>query len=151
MNNLKIATRLMVLIGVLSALLMAVGGLGLVGIGQSNAALRSVFEDRTVPAAQLGWINALVLRNRVAVNAVALRLVRTVAVFKLAQDGLEPPAVDNKPSARAIAVLTLRSSTDRRGPDAARAIARPAHGAARPAMAKAPATTRAGTDDWDSF
>jgi len=37
----------------------------------------------------LGRINALVLRNRVAVNAVALRLVRTVAVFKLAQDGLE--------------------------------------------------------------
>ena len=68
MNNLKVSTRLMLLIGVLSALLLAIGSLGLFGIGQSNDALKSVFEDRTVPAAQLGQINALVLRNRMAVN-----------------------------------------------------------------------------------
>ena len=67
MSNLKVSTRLMILIGVLSALLVAIGGLGLFGISQSNDALKSVFEDRTVPAAQLGRINALVLRNRMAV------------------------------------------------------------------------------------
>ena len=34
MNNLKISTRLMLLIGLLSALLVAIGGLGLYGIQQ---------------------------------------------------------------------------------------------------------------------
>ena len=68
MNNLKVSTRLMMLIGALSALLVAIGGLGLFGIGQSNEAMKSVYEDRTVPAAQLGEIRALVLRNRLALN-----------------------------------------------------------------------------------
>jgi methyl-accepting chemotaxis protein len=68
MNNLKVSTRLMLLTGVLSALLVAIGSLGLFGISRSNDALKSVFEDRTVPAAQLGRINALVLHNRMAVN-----------------------------------------------------------------------------------
>ena len=68
MNKFKVSTRLTMLIGVLSALLVAIGSLGLFGIGQSNDALKSVFEDRTVPAAQLGRINALILHNRMAVN-----------------------------------------------------------------------------------
>jgi methyl-accepting chemotaxis protein-1 (serine sensor receptor) len=61
MNKLKISTRLIWLIGVLAALLVAIGGLGLFGIGKSNDALKSVYEDRTVPAAQLGEIRALML------------------------------------------------------------------------------------------
>jgi len=67
-NNLKISTRLMMLIGVLSALLVAIGGLGLFGISQSNGALKSVYEDRTVPTAQLGEIRALQLDSRLALN-----------------------------------------------------------------------------------
>ena len=72
MNNLKVSTRLILLTGVLSALLVAIGGLGLVAVGQSNDALKSVFEDRTVPAAQLGRINALILHNRMAINTALL-------------------------------------------------------------------------------
>ncbi|HWH82265.1 MAG TPA: methyl-accepting chemotaxis protein [Burkholderiaceae bacterium] len=68
MNNLKVSTRLIMLIGVLSMLLVAIGGLGLFGISQSNDALKSVYEDRTVPAARLGEIRALQLDNRLAVN-----------------------------------------------------------------------------------
>ena len=68
MNNLKISTRLMMLIGVLSALLVAVGGIGLFGIGLSNNALKSVYENRAVPTAQLGEIRALQLDNRLALN-----------------------------------------------------------------------------------
>jgi methyl-accepting chemotaxis protein len=67
-NHLKVSTRLMMLIAVLSTLLCAIGGLGLFGIGQANDALRSVYEDRTVPAAQLGEIRSLVLRNRLYLN-----------------------------------------------------------------------------------
>ncbi len=71
MNNLKISTRLMLLIGLLSALLVAIGGLGLFGISKSNEALKTVYEDRTVPIGQLGEIKALLLGNRLAI-AVAL-------------------------------------------------------------------------------
>jgi methyl-accepting chemotaxis protein-1 (serine sensor receptor) len=56
------------LIGVLSSLLVAIGALGLFGIAKSNDALKSVYEDRTIPAAQLGDIRALMLRNRLAVS-----------------------------------------------------------------------------------
>jgi methyl-accepting chemotaxis protein len=69
MNPLKVSARLTILIGFLSALLVVVGGLGLLGIGQSNDALKSVYEQSTVPAAQLGRIDALVLHNRLAVYA----------------------------------------------------------------------------------
>ena len=68
MNNLKVSTRLMLLIGLLSTLLVAIGGLGLFGISTSNDALKSVYEDRTVPTAQLGSIKALQLANRLALN-----------------------------------------------------------------------------------
>ncbi|SHM36885.1 methyl-accepting chemotaxis protein [Rhizobacter sp. OV335] len=68
MNKLKVSTRLMMLIGVLSALLVAIGGLGLLGIGRSNDALKAVYADRTVPSSQLGEIRALQLINRMDLN-----------------------------------------------------------------------------------
>jgi methyl-accepting chemotaxis protein len=68
MNSLKVSTRLIMLIGVMSMLLIAIGGLGLFGIDKSNDALKSVYEDRTVPAAQLGEIRSLVLHNRLNLN-----------------------------------------------------------------------------------
>jgi methyl-accepting chemotaxis protein len=67
-NNLKVSTRLIMLIGVMCAVLIAIGSLGIFGIGKSNDALKSVYEDRTVPAAQLGEIKALQLSNRLALN-----------------------------------------------------------------------------------
>jgi len=68
MNKLKVSTRMLLLIGVLSVLLLGVGGLGLFGINQSGDALRSVYLDRTVPAAQIGEIRALQLTNRLDIN-----------------------------------------------------------------------------------
>ncbi len=67
MNRLKISTRMVVLIGVLSMLLLAIGSIGLFGIGQSNAALLSVYEQRTVPMGQVAEIQARLLRNRLAI------------------------------------------------------------------------------------
>ncbi|MBK9441297.1 MAG: Tar ligand binding domain-containing protein [Comamonadaceae bacterium] len=67
MNKLKIATRLMLLMGVLAALLGAVGLTGLSGISQSNAALKTVYEDRTVPMGQLGDVQHQLLLNRLAI------------------------------------------------------------------------------------
>jgi len=68
MNNLKISTRLMLLIGIFSIMLVAIGSLGLYGISQSNAALHTVYEDRTVPAAQLGDIRYLQMDGRLSLN-----------------------------------------------------------------------------------
>jgi methyl-accepting chemotaxis protein len=66
MNRLKISTRMIMLIGALSILLVAIGAIGLLGISQSNAALLSVYEKRTVPMGQVAEIQALLLRNRLA-------------------------------------------------------------------------------------
>jgi methyl-accepting chemotaxis protein len=71
MDKLKISTRLTLLIVGMSLLLVASGGMGLFSLGQSNAALHSVYEERTVPMGQLGHIESLLLRNRLAV-AVAM-------------------------------------------------------------------------------
>jgi methyl-accepting chemotaxis protein len=64
MNNFKIATRLIVLIGLLSALLIAIGTIGLWGMGATNASFNSVYQDRMVPVGQLADVQRLVLRNR---------------------------------------------------------------------------------------
>ena len=56
MNNMTIKTRLAFVIGMLSILLVSIGVLGLYGINQSNTGLKSVYEDRTVTAVQLGKI-----------------------------------------------------------------------------------------------
>jgi methyl-accepting chemotaxis protein len=73
MNNFKISTRLMILIGLLSALLVAIGSIGLFGTRQSNASLQTVYEDRTVALEQLADINYLMARNRVLLMDMMLK------------------------------------------------------------------------------
>ncbi len=67
LSNLKIASRLWLLIGILSCMLVIGGGIGMQGISLSNAALKTVYEDRTVTAGHLAEIGYLVQRNRVLV------------------------------------------------------------------------------------
>ncbi len=64
MHSLKVATRLNLLILVLTVLLLVLGGLGLLGISQSNQALESVYQDRTLPITQIAEIQQKSLRNR---------------------------------------------------------------------------------------
>ncbi len=68
MNHLKISTRLLALIVFLSLLLVAIGGVGLFGIVKSNEALKTVYEDRTVPLVDMGHMTDMV--NRIRTNAV---------------------------------------------------------------------------------
>ena len=67
MNNFKISTRLIILIGIMSALLIAIGSMGLFGISQSNDALKAVYEGRTVPMGQIADIQSDLLENRLAI------------------------------------------------------------------------------------
>jgi methyl-accepting chemotaxis protein-1 (serine sensor receptor) len=75
----------MVLIGVLSTLLALIGGVGLFGIAQSNQEIRKVYQDRTVPAGQLGEVKALLLRNRLAIAAAQVTPTAEVIADRTAQ------------------------------------------------------------------
>jgi len=57
MNQFKISTRLNLLIGFLSLLLIGIGLVGLFGIAQSNDSLKSVYNERVVPLAHLSEVN----------------------------------------------------------------------------------------------
>jgi methyl-accepting chemotaxis protein-1 (serine sensor receptor) len=65
----KVITRLALLGGILSSLLLVVGSLGLYGLGATNEALRTVYEHRTVPAGQLGEIGTKLISNQLALSA----------------------------------------------------------------------------------
>lgn len=67
MNNFKISTRLTVLIGSLSLVMLVVGCIGLLGISKSNASLQSVYEDRLLALAQISEVQRLLLRNRLGI------------------------------------------------------------------------------------
>ena len=68
----KISTRLMLLVGLMSALLIGVGGLGLYGIAASNAALQTVYDDRLVPLGQLAEIQRMMVTNGSELTSAAL-------------------------------------------------------------------------------
>jgi methyl-accepting chemotaxis protein-1 (serine sensor receptor) len=67
-KQLNVSTRLALLIGLLSAVLLGVGSLGLVGIAQSNDDLRDVYRNRLVPTATLAEIESLIVANRMAIG-----------------------------------------------------------------------------------
>ncbi len=71
MNRFKISTRVAVMAGALSLLVLAMGLIGLWGTAQANAALRVLYEERLMATQQIGQIQGLLLRNRLAL-AVAL-------------------------------------------------------------------------------
>jgi methyl-accepting chemotaxis protein-1 (serine sensor receptor) len=68
----KISTRLILLVGVMSMLLLGVGLLGLRGMADSNDGLQTVYEDRTVALGKLGQIQSLMMTNAYLVTAATL-------------------------------------------------------------------------------
>ena len=67
MNNYKISTKLFILTATLTALLLLVGAMGLVGLSKSGDSLQTVYADRAVPLAQLSEIQYLQLRNQILI------------------------------------------------------------------------------------
>jgi methyl-accepting chemotaxis protein len=67
LSNLKISTRLVMLISVLLAMLVTVGSIGLYGTSQTNDALKRVYEDSLTPMGQVAEIQRLLLRDRLAI------------------------------------------------------------------------------------
>ncbi len=56
MDKLRVSVRLTLLIGVLSVALLIMGGIGLYGMASTSESLRTVYEDRTIPSAQIGEV-----------------------------------------------------------------------------------------------
>jgi methyl-accepting chemotaxis protein len=79
-----------------------------------------------------------------SLNAQAQQLVDAVAVFKVA-------SASNAPVVRATAVKTSAVDVERRGPNRATNVVRPTFKATPHAEAPAAATSKTGTDDWESF
>jgi len=59
----SISVRLALCFAIMIAMLLAVGGIALSGMADSNEALHSVYADRTVPAGQIATINDLMHTN----------------------------------------------------------------------------------------
>jgi methyl-accepting chemotaxis protein len=70
MNNLKISTRVTVLASILTLMLVVLGLLALASIGNSNKALKTVYEDRAVALQQLGEVRANLLLNQLLMTQI---------------------------------------------------------------------------------
>jgi methyl-accepting chemotaxis protein len=82
---LKVSTRLFLLTSSLGLLLILVGGIGIWGMSQIDAALKTVYEDRTVPATQLAQIESLTLRNQMLLQESLIDLDAARTVQRVAQ------------------------------------------------------------------
>ena len=91
---LKVSTRLLLLTGFLGVLLAVAGGMGVWGMGQTEAALKTVYEDRTVPAAQLAQIESLTMRNQLQLQEALIDPEPARVVQRLAQIEQQVAAAD---------------------------------------------------------
>lgn len=69
LNNVKISSRLIVMLVSMLVLAVVLGGMGLFGMNKANEGMRSVYEDRTIPGGQIAEIQKLLLTNRLRVTA----------------------------------------------------------------------------------
>jgi|GEM_PF-210905 len=65
LNKMTVKFRLSTLLITLCVFIIAAGLSGLNGMKSSNDSLKSVYEDRTIPAIQIGDIQSLFLKNRI--------------------------------------------------------------------------------------
>ncbi|SFF30733.1 MCP four helix bundle domain-containing protein, partial [Nitrosomonas sp. Nm166] len=63
-KNMTVKTELILVLGLLSALLIGIGSLGVYGLNETNDSFKGVYEDRTVPLGDLGLILDRMQRTR---------------------------------------------------------------------------------------
>jgi methyl-accepting chemotaxis protein len=66
-RNMTIKSRLSIVIGFLSLLLLCIGGIGLASLSSNNASLRSLFEERVLPMGRLNLVARYMDATRIAV------------------------------------------------------------------------------------
>ena len=103
MNQLKISTRLILLVITLSLMLIGGAAMGLYGIAKGNEGLKAVYEESTVPAGQLSEVLSLTQRNALLV-ATSLTNVTPEAIqniwLKLKPTALKSPGYGASTRAR---------------------------------------------------
>ncbi len=67
MDNMKISSRLQLLLALLLMLIMVIGGLGLYASGKANSALESTYDEKLIPLVQLDVIARANLDNQLAI------------------------------------------------------------------------------------
>jgi hypothetical protein len=67
LSNIRIRTRLVLLVVVLQFGMICIGGLGLFGTSKANQGMGTIYEDRTVPLMDLGLVIDMI--NRMRINA----------------------------------------------------------------------------------
>ncbi len=71
-KRLNLKGQLSAVIGMLSLLLLIIGGMGLYGMSKTNEGLDSVYANRTVALGQLSTINRNLIRNRLLIDEMLL-------------------------------------------------------------------------------
>jgi len=69
LKDFNIKSRLIAIVGLLTILLLVIGGIGLLGMSKAEEGLRTVYEDRTLPISQISSIQKLLLTNRLNIAA----------------------------------------------------------------------------------
>ncbi|PTR16471.1 MULTISPECIES: Tar ligand binding domain-containing protein [unclassified Nitrosospira] len=71
-KNLTIRTRLVFILSILVAFLLGSQMLGLFGMSNAIGGLETVYHDRAIPLKQVGYIESLLLQNRLAITSALL-------------------------------------------------------------------------------
>jgi PAS domain S-box-containing protein len=71
-KNLTIRSRLVFILSVLVAFLLGIQLLGLFGMSNAIGGLDTVYHDRAIPLKQVGYIESLLLQNRLAITSALL-------------------------------------------------------------------------------
>ncbi|MDO8465196.1 MAG: methyl-accepting chemotaxis protein [Gallionella sp.] len=86
-KNINIKSRLTIVIAILSVSLLAIGGMGIMGMSKANEGLRTVYDNSVVPMEQISNIQKLLLDNRLRI-AVSL-VTPTSDVIQKNTEGVE--------------------------------------------------------------
>ncbi len=71
-KNMTIKFRLIFTIGLLSLLLIAIGGMGLWGMSTANKGMQGIYQDRMVPLGQVSQIQSMSVRNRLDLTSAVM-------------------------------------------------------------------------------
>jgi methyl-accepting chemotaxis protein len=67
MSQMKVSTRLGLIVGILSVVMVLLGTLGIVGLAKTEAGMISMYENQLLPTRQLGAISTLLMSNRLQI------------------------------------------------------------------------------------
>jgi methyl-accepting chemotaxis protein len=68
LNNMKISTRLLMMLGLLIVVMIVLGVMGIYSLNESNLSSQSLYDNNLIPIQQLSGIARLSLKNQIAIS-----------------------------------------------------------------------------------